>query len=283
MPGLTAGSDSSDDEDDELPAKPSSVVCPPCVAPVSHGGWGGAPAAPTAPPPAAEPALGSERTPAVRAVRLSPFGHRYGKPAGADLRFDVRRLPRFGVPKAETAASEFTRTPAVRAEVALIVEQTLAELQRGEQLSELNVAVGCDHGKRRSVAVCRAVAAALRELGIAASVGSAPGTRERASKAPSETGSADGGSDADSAADTDLDDLVSARSSDRRKQRSAALALSRAHDGPMLDANGLSDFYNEPGGDVAQVVSRLEEPTYLTGRLRTRAIAPDDRAFGVGG
>lgn len=119
-------------------------------------------------------------TPDVRTVRITvlSFGFKYGLPPDADFVVDARFLPNpYWVPELRDQTG---RSPAVAAyvlgqpgadtfvtEYAALVRAAAPGFER-EGKRYLTVAVGCTGGKHRSVAITEALAARLRDAGLAA-------------------------------------------------------------------------------------------------------------------
>ena len=113
-------------------------------------------------------------------VNVVSFGFKYGIPIDADLVFDVRFLPNpFYIPGLgrhtglDADVRDFVLGHPVTQEFMTKMQSLLTFLiphYQEEGKHRLSIAIGCTGGAHRSVAICEALAAFLREQGYAISV-----------------------------------------------------------------------------------------------------------------
>jgi UPF0042 nucleotide-binding protein len=119
-------------------------------------------------------------TPVPMSVALSSFGYKFGLPEEAELVTDARMVrnpfwvaelrPHTGL---DSDVRDYVLDDPVAVELmdrvgALVTWSALRSAGRGRDV--LHVAVGCTGGRHRSVAIVEALAARLREDGLAVSV-----------------------------------------------------------------------------------------------------------------
>ena len=173
---------------------------------------------------------------------------------------DVRRLPRYTGHSAEVRPSAFLTHAGVQREISLITENALAVAQRVGG-GPVEIMIGCDHGRHRSVTVARAV---VRRLAAGGFVVTGPGSPAGGSSAKLETADSD-------LSDADTDQEIAQEP--RRRGRKRAQIRSRS---VRLHDDALSQWHAEPGSDYDQLVGDVEgEENYLRRRLRVRPL-PDD-------
>ena len=113
-------------------------------------------------------------------VNVVSFGFKYGIPIDADLVFDVRFLPNpFYIPGLgrhtglDADVRDFVLNHPVTQEFMTKMQSLLTFLiphYQEEGKHRLSIAIGCTGGAHRSVAICEALAAFLREQGYAISL-----------------------------------------------------------------------------------------------------------------
>ena len=113
-------------------------------------------------------------------ISVLSFGFKYGIPEDADLVFDVRFLPNpFYIPGLgrhtglDADVRDFVLNHPVTQEFMTKMQSLLTFLiphYQEEGKHRLSIAIGCTGGAHRSVAICEALAAFLREQGYAISV-----------------------------------------------------------------------------------------------------------------
>ncbi len=111
---------------------------------------------------------------------MNSFGYKRGLPMQADLVFDVRFLPNpFYIPGLgrhtglDADVRDFVLGHPVTQEFMTKMQSLLTFLiphYQEEGKHRLSIAIGCTGGAHRSVAICEALAAFLREQGYAISV-----------------------------------------------------------------------------------------------------------------
>lgn len=124
--------------------------------------------------------LSGDSQPDAMHIEMNSFGYKRGLPMQADLVFDVRFLPNpFYIPGLgrhtglDADVRDFVLNHPVTQEFMTKMQSLLTFLiphYQEEGKHRLSIAIGCTGGAHRSVAICEALAAFLREQGYAISV-----------------------------------------------------------------------------------------------------------------
>ena len=124
--------------------------------------------------------LSGDSQPDAMHIEMNSFGYKRGLPMQADLVFDVRFLPNpFYIPGLgrhtglDADVRDFVLGHPVTQEFMTKMQSLLTFLiphYQEEGKHRLSIAIGCTGGAHRSVAICEALAAFLREQGYAISV-----------------------------------------------------------------------------------------------------------------